>query len=117
MRFVVLLSSLLLLASCSNYSNEVQKEIPQKKFQYTFQEPTRDLLSSQFSNALNQNKQKSTINVKLSKYKSATIKTGRSYFSASGHDCRKYTLQSGQQASACKIDGRWYNASPILLEK
>ena len=81
-----------MLASCSSFSKKTQEETPIKNFQYAFKAPTRALLGS-------------------------GLKLGRSYFSASGYTCKKYTQQSGQQGSACKIDGRWYNASPILLNK
>jgi len=85
----LLLSLLAMLSSCSTFSKKTPAEAPAKNFQYAFQAPTRTLLDSK-------------------------VKFGRSYFSASGYACKKYTMKSGQQGSACKINGRWYSASPIL---
>ncbi len=87
----LLLSLLFFLTSCSTPSKKNSAENPAKSFQYTFQAPTRTFLDPK-------------------------LKLGRSYFSASGYACKKYTLQSGRQGSACKIKGRWYSSSPILLE-
>ncbi len=90
-RLALLLCLLFLLTSCSTPSKKTLSEAPAKSFEYAFQTPTRTLLDSK-------------------------LRLGRSYFSASGHACKKYTQKSGQQGSACKIFGRWYSASPIILE-
>jgi len=84
------LGLLILLSSCSTFSKQSPTEKPVKNLQFNYQAPTRTLLSSK-------------------------VKLGRSYFSASGYACKKYTLQSGQIGSACKIGKRWYSASPIFL--
>jgi len=83
------LSLLAMLSSCTSFAKKTSTAPPVKNFQYAFQAPTRTLLDSK-------------------------VKLGRSYFSASGYACKKYTMKSGQQGSACKINGRWYSASPIL---
>ena len=84
------LSLLTSLSACSTFSKKTPIETPAKSFQFTYQTPTRTLLNSK-------------------------VKLGRSYFSASGYACKKYTLQSGQIGSACKIGKRWYTASPVFL--
>jgi len=84
------LSLLVMLSACSTFSKKTPIEAPAKSFQFTYQAPTRTLLNSK-------------------------VKLGRSYFSASGYACKKYTLQSGQIGSACKIGKRWYTASPVFL--
>ena len=117
MRFVVLLGVMFVLASCSNYSSTHTPETaPKKVFQYSYQGPARVLTSPAFSAVLNKGKSGALSKIKLANNQVATAKLGRNYFSASGYECRKYSVQSSGQYSACKINGRWYDASPIVLK-
>lgn len=116
MRFVVLLGVMFVLASCSNYSS-TQTPTPSKVFQYTYQGPERVLTSPAFASSLTNGKSGDLSKIRLANEQVATAKLGRSYFSASGYECRKYTVQSSGLHSACKVNGRWYDASPIILKK
>jgi len=118
MRFVVLLGVMFVLASCSNYSGTQTPDTASTKvFQYAYQGPARVLTSPSFSNALNHGKSGDLSKIKLADNNVATAKLGKSYFSASGYECRRYSVQSSGQYAACKIGQRWYNASPIILTK
>jgi len=113
MRFFVLFSTIFLLTSCTQNS---YKPVPQKTFQYSYQSPARVLTSPDFSKHLTSSNTGSNIQIKLPNNQLSTAKLGRTYFSASGYECRKYTVQSNFQYSACKIGGRWYENSPIILK-
>jgi hypothetical protein len=103
MRLTFLLSILIFLTSCSSSrlpypSQKVEKKvIPEKLFSYAYQQPSRVLAGSGVSKQLS----------------SPTF--GRTYFSASGYECRRYNLSSGASESACKIGKRWYTPSPVFL--
>jgi len=115
MRSLVLLGMILILTSCSQFRKP--EVIPQKTFQYSFQSPTRSLASPGLSKQLSSGKKGSAMKVRLSNKQISAAKLGRKYFSASGHECRKYFAQSSNQYSACKIGGRWYKTSPIIIYK
>ena len=89
--------------------------MPQKTFQYAYQGPSRVLTSPGFAKQLSSGQTASHIKIKLQDGTIATVKLGRRYFSASGHDCRKYTVQARHEYTACTINGRWYEASPIIV--
>ncbi len=103
MRLIFLLSVLIFLTSCSNsrlpYSGQKaeQKVIPEKAFSYAYQQPSRVLAGSGISKQL------------------SNPTFGRTYFSASGYECRRYNVASGSSESACKIGKRWYTPSPVFL--
>ena len=114
MRFFVLLSIFFLLTSCTQY--RTYKPVPQKTFQYSYQSPERIVTNPDFSKHLSMSKQGTSIRIQLPNNLLATAKLGRNYFSASGFQCRKYTVQSSYEYSACNIGGKWHEASPIILK-
>ena len=115
MRLFVLLGTLLLLTSCT--ASRSAKVVPQKTFQYSFQAPSRVQTSPDFSKQLSSGRLGSTIKVRLDDNRLTTARLGRSYYSASGHECRKYTVQPAFEYIACNIGGKWYQASPIIARK
>ncbi|MEE9328090.1 MAG: hypothetical protein V3U71_12460 [Cocleimonas sp.] len=115
MRILVLLSMLLMLTSCSKFREP--KVMPDKTFQYSYKSPARSLANSALSKQLSSGKKGSAMRVKLKGNQVSAAKLGRKYFSASGHECRTYIIQSSDQYSACKIGGRWYKTSPIIIYK
>ena len=115
MRFFVLVSTLLLLASCS--TTPKFNIVPQKDFHFAYQKPSRVLANQSFAQQLASGNTGSTIKIKLHNKSITTAKLGRNYFSASGHNCRKYNVQSNHTYNACNISGRWYETSPIIISK
>lgn len=115
MRLFVLVSTLLLLMSCSSVPRS--NNVPQKTFSYAYQNPSRVLTSKSFAQQLASGKNGSTIKVQLHNKAVTNIKLGRRYYSASGHNCRKYTVQSNHVYNACNIGGHWYETSPIIISK
>ncbi len=91
--------------------------MPDKTFQYSYKSPARSLANSALSKQLSSGKKGSAMRVKLKGNQVSAAKLGRKYFSASGHECRTYIIQSSDQYSACKIGGRWYKTSPIIIYK
>lgn len=114
MRFFVLFSSFVLLTSCSQFRKP--EPIVQKDFQYSYQGPARVLTTPGFSKHLSSSNIGRNIRIKLPNNQPSTAKLGRKYFSASGLECRRYTVQSNNQYTACKVNGRWYEASPIIIK-
>ncbi len=115
MRIFVLLGVLLLLTSCTNLHRTVT--VPQKTFQYNYQGPSRVIINSDFAKQLSSGAIGKTVRMKLGNNAVENVRLGQNYYSASGHNCRRYTLQSNFQRSACKINGRWHNTSPIIISK
>jgi len=115
MRFFVLVGTLLLLTSCS--TTPKSSVAPNKDFHYAYQSPSRVAASQSFSRELTSGKIGRTIKIKLHNKTFTTVKLGRNYYSASGHNCRKYTVQSNHAYSACNIGGRWFETSPIIISK
>jgi len=103
MRLIFLLSALIFLTSCSSsrlpYSEQKaeQRIIPEKTFSYAYQQPNRVLAGSSISKQL------------------SSPAFGRTYFSASGYECRRYNISSGSSGAACKIGKHWYTPSPVFL--
>lgn len=102
----------LLLTSCTN--NRTVEIIPHKTFQYAYQGPSRILVAPAFAKQLSSGKL-GTI-VKINKPK-ATARLGHAYYSANGNNCRKYTVNTAYEQAACNINGRWYQASSIIISK
>ena len=115
MRMFFLISTLLMLTSCTNLHRTVA--VPQKAFQYNYKGPTRTGIDSNFAKQLTSGKTGQTVKVKIGSNPVESVKLGQDYSSASGHQCRRYSLQSNYQRSACKINGRWHDASPIIISK
>jgi hypothetical protein len=122
-----LLKSLLLigmattLVSCSQikrYQLQLTKQKPEKVFKYVFQEPKRSQLAANFAKQLSGGKDGSLVTIRLQDHRVKKARLGRQYFSASGYQCRKYTLQGSPQPqieyASCLINGRWLNTSPIV---
>ena len=110
----LMLGTLLLLSSCSTSRNT--EIIPPKTFQYSYQHPSRVLTSPDFSKQLSNGKSGRIITVRLDDNKVAKARLGHRYFSANGHNCRKYTVLPSFDYTACQIAGRWYQASPVISD-
>ncbi len=110
----MLISVLLLLTSCASLQAPVAKT-PNKAFQYSYQKPSRVLSTAGFSKQLSVGEQNHTVKIRLQNNGISHVKLGRKYFSASGYECRRYKVQSRFEYSACKINGRWFEASPIII--
>lgn len=115
MRLLVLLGTLLFLTSCT--ASRSTKVVPPKTFQYSFQGPSRVLTSPDVSKQLTSGRSGSTIKVRLDDNRLTTARLGHRYFSASGYECRKYTVQPAYEYTACRIGGKWYQASPIISKR
>ena len=115
MKSIVLLSVVLgslLLTSCTN--NRTVEVIPYKTFQYPYQNPSRVLIDSVFSKQLSNGKLGEIVSVNNPR---ATARLGHTYYSANGNNCRKYTINSSYEHTACKVKGRWYQASSVIINK
>ena len=119
MRFFVLpslmIGTLLLLTSCASLRTAPAKIPPAKAFQYSFKNPSRLLSTPEFAKQLSSGEHNSTVRIKLQNNEISSVTLGRSYFSANGYECRRYKVKSRFAYSACKINGRWYEASPIII--
>ena len=113
MRIFVLVSTLLLLTSCAAVNK--QTTVPQTTFHYAYQNPSRVLTTPGFARQLSSGQTGSHVKIKLQNNTITTVKLGRPYFSASGHNCRRYMVQVRHEYTACQINGRWYEASPIIV--
>lgn len=116
MRFIVLsgavLGVALMLTSCSQV--QIFKPLPPKVFKYAYQEPVRTSSSANLAKHLSTGKEGSFVAIRLENKKVAKARLGRSYFSASGYECRKYTIQTQQEYVSCQIGGRWLETSPVV---
>lgn len=115
MKSIVLLSVVLgslLLTSCTN--NRVVEVIPHKTFQYSYQNPSRILIDSTFSKQLSTGKLGTIVQISSPK---ASARLGHTYYSANGNNCRKYTINSSYERTACNVKGRWYQASSVIISK
>jgi len=117
-RTITLLGTLLLLTSCTLlHRNRTPVNTAPKVFQYSYQEPARTLVPSGLAQKLSNGKMGDRVIVQLAKGLSSTIRLGEDYFSANGYQCRRYTKESAIAMSACKINNRWYQAKPILINQ
>jgi len=105
---------LLLLNACASLQPPVV-EVPSKTFLYAYQNSARVLTTPSFSKKLSTGPLGDVVKIKLQNDRLSTVKLGRKYYSASGYECRRYKVQERFQYSACKINGRWYEASPIII--
>lgn len=115
MKSIVLLSialGSLLLTSCA--SNRVVEVIPYKAFQYSYEDPSRILVDPYFAKKLSSAKLGTVIKINSPK---GTARLGRYYYSANGNNCRRYTVSNAHEFTACDINGKWYQVSPILINK
>lgn len=116
MRFLVLsgavLGTALMLTSCSQV--QINKPVPPKVFQYAYQEPVRTSSSASFAKQLREGKDGSLVSIRLANKRATKARLGRRYFSASGYECRKYTVQTQQEYASCLIGGRWLETSPVV---
>lgn len=108
----LILSMTLMLASCSQF--QVYKPVPQKVFQYSYLEPVRTSSSANFAKQLAAGKDGSMVSIRLKDNRATKARLGRSYFSASGYECRKYSLPAQNEYVSCLIGGRWLQTSPIV---
>jgi len=120
-RSFVILGSLFFLVSCASYrtyrTSRTSVDTPPKVFQYSYKEPVRELVNPSLARKLSNGKVGGKLTIKLARGQSSTIRLGESYFSANGHHCRRYTQESAIAMSACKINNRWYQAQPILINQ
>ena len=118
-----LLATLILLTSCTNqYANQYANQrtpvnTPPKTFQFSYQEPSRQLAHSGLVQKLSKGKVGDKLTIKLASGQASTIRLGENYFSANGHQCRRYTIESSRVKSACKINNRWYQAQSIIINE
>lgn len=113
----VTIATLFLLTSCSSNQFSVKAPItPNKVFQYSYQEPTRQLSNSALTKKLSSGKVGDMVTTK-SAGKFTTIHLGKRYYSANGNECRRYTVNPSNEKAACKINNRWYQAKPILVKE
>lgn len=110
----LIFGTLLLLSACTSLQPPVV-EVPSKTFQYAYQNPSRILSTPEFSKQLSAGSLGGVVKIRLQNNRLSTVKLGRKYYSASGYECRRYKVQARFQYSACKINGRWYEASPIII--
>lgn len=110
------LGILILLTSCTK-TNRTPITSPPKVFQYSYQEPSRQLENPHIAQKLSKGRVGETINIKLSNGRASSVRLGNNYFSANGHQCRKYTTKTATVKTACKINNRWYQSRPILINK
>lgn len=108
----------ILLPSCSAYQQSKQAKEPVAPivFNYSYQEPYRQSVDSALSEKLSNGKAGDMLFTKFNG-KQTTIRLGNRYYSASGYECRKYTVNPSNTKAACKINNRWYRAKPILIKK
>ncbi len=108
-----------LLASCTNQFANQRKPVntAPKVFQFSYQEPSRQLEYSGLAQKLSKGKLGDRLTIKLADGQSSTIRLGEKYYSANGHQCRRYTIKSSRAKSSCKINNRWYQAQPILINE
>jgi len=111
----LLAAALIILTSCTS-QRHVPTDIPLKVFQYSYQEPSRQIISSALSKKLSSGKPGDMIYMKYDN-KSSTIRLGKNYDSANGYTCRHYIVSPSNEKTACKINNRWYQAKPILIKK
>ncbi len=109
------LLGILFLTSCT--TTKKTEIIPPKTFQYGYQKPARVATSPSFSKQLTSGRTGSSIKVQLDNNQVTSARLGRKYFAASGHECRKYTISSSVDHVACHVNGKWYQASPIVHSK
>lgn len=113
---IALLGTLILLGSCTT-NKRTSSITPPKVFQYSYQEPSRRLENASLAQKLSKGKVGDRSTSRLAGRKSFSIRLGEYYFSANGHKCRKYTVNSSTLKTACNINNRWYQAQPILINK
>lgn len=82
-------------------------------FQYSYKEPVRTSSSATLSKQLSTGKDGSLVAVQLKDKTTSKARLGRSYFSASGYECRKYLINTQNEYTSCFIGGRWLETSPI----
>ena len=114
---ITLLGTLILLTSCSYHRKPRHVDTPPKTFQYSYQNPARKLLPSDFARKLSTGKVGERAFVRVENGKFSTVRLGENYFSANGYTCRRYTKESAIAMSACKINNRWYQAQPIFVNQ
>lgn len=85
-----------------------------KVFQYNYQEPVRSSSNSNLAKQLTTGIDDSVITVKLKDDTNSHARLGKRYFSASGYECRKYSIKTGGEYTACYIGGRWLETGSIL---
>ena len=110
-----LLATLIVLTSCTN--NRVAVNTSPKVFQFSYQEPSRQLAHSALIQKLSKGKVGDKVAIRSANGQSSVIRLGENYFSANGHQCRRYTIKSSRAKSACKINNRWYQAQSILINE
>ena len=108
-------ATLAVLTSCTS-QRRVPTNIPPKVFQYSYQEPSRQIISPTLSRKLSSGKSGDMVYMKYDN-KSSTVRLGKNYYSANGYMCRYYTVNPSNEKAACKINNRWYQAKPILIKK
>jgi len=82
-------------------------------FQYSFKDPVRASSSPTLSKQLSTGKDGSLVVVKLKDQTTKKARLGRSYFSASGYECRKYLINTQDEYTSCLIGGRWLETNSI----
>lgn len=114
-----LLAIVLILTSCTNQFANQRRPVntPPKVFQFSYQEPSRQLEYPGLAQKLSKGKLGDRLTIKLADGQSSAIRLGEKYYSANGHQCRRYTIKSSRAKSACKINNRWYQAQPILINE
>lgn len=108
----------MLLTSCSaiQQREKGKKLVAPVEFNYSYRRPSRQIVSSALSLKLSKGKAGDMLYTQF-KGKKSTIRLGQRYYSASGYKCRRYTVNPSNTKAACKINGRWYQAKPILIKK
>ena len=103
-----------MLTSCSQLQK--YKPIPPKVFQYSYLEPKRSSSGANLAKQLTTGKVGSLVTIRLEDQNTAKARLGKSYFSASGYECRKYSLPSQSEYVSCLIGGQWLQNSPIIYD-
>ena len=121
LKSLLLISMASTLASCSQiqrFQEQFFEQKPEKVFNYVFQEPKRTQIATNFAKQLSAGKDDSLATIRLQDKSIRKARLGRQYFSASGYECRKYTIQGSPQPqteyASCLINGHWLDASPIV---
>ena len=110
----LVLGMTLMLTSCSQLQR--YKPIPHKVFQYSYQEPTRSSSSANLAKQLTTGKEGSLVAIRLKDKSTTKARLGKSYFSASGYECRRYSLPTQNEYVSCLIDGQWLETNSIVYE-
>lgn len=114
-QIITLLGALVILTACTNKRTPVITS--PKIFQFSYQEPARQLEKAGLAQKLSKGKVGDKVTIRLTNGQSSTIRLGENYFSANGHQCRRYTIKSSKAKSACKINNRWFQAQSILINE